>query len=218
MSLSIATCPECGKRYRLPAVPASRTIRCRSCSATIPVLNTEDVDEEPELPELPKVQRRKLPRRIDQIGNADADSASESRKRSTSSRGNTNVSPFAIAGVITLIFWVILGGMALVPEFWKWSLVSLVPHALVLLVWGMAGVSLVAQEENETHGMICWSSFLLLLTPVIPCVALISLVGLVLILFYGLTKLDRTGWYVVMIITAIGELTAVGMVSTQVNF
>lgn len=148
----------------------------------------------------------------------DAASANGNRKRSLSSRRNQTVSPFAIAGVLTLIFWLILGGMALVPGLWKWSLVSLVPHALLLLVWGMAGVSLVAQEENETHGMICWSSFLLLLTPVIPCVALISLVGLVLILFYGLSKLERTGWYTLMIIIAIGELTAVGLVSSQVKF
>ncbi|HET6422031.1 MAG TPA: hypothetical protein VFG20_00010 [Planctomycetaceae bacterium] len=176
-----------------------------------------DTEEEVELPELPKVKRRKAPR--GKVRNDGDDSLSaEPRGSASRSRGHASLSPFALAGILTLIFWGVLGVMALLPDLWKWSLVALVPHAFILLIWGMAGVSLVVQEENETHGMICWSSFLLLLTPVIPCVALISLVGLVLILFYGLSRLERTGWYALMIVVAITELTTVGIISTQVSF
>ncbi len=212
------TCPDCGKRYRLPEGFARRTIRCRECQASIPV--NADTDDEPDLPAAPKITRRKLPKRRDPAEPDDEDEEDDGRpvakrRRSGSRSRNRPVSPFLIAAVVTLIYWALLGIIALMPGQWVWSLVGLLPNALVFLIWGMAGITLVVQEENETHAMICWSSFLLFLTPFVPCIAFVSLMGLVLILFYGLTKLEKTGPYVLMIFLAIGMLTVMGLVAAQ---
>lgn len=217
MSSVSTQCPKCGKRYRLSADAAPRKIRCRDCQTVFP-LESHDSTEEEELPTLPTLPRRKktkAPRSPDAEGES-AGATSDAEPTRSPSRARNPV--FATTGVITLIFWLVIGVGALIPGLGKWMLVALVPHGFLLLAWGMAGVSLVAQEENEMHGIICWSTFLLFLSPFVPCIALVSLIGLILIMFYGLSRLPKTGWYVLMILVALAELTIVGATASQVKF
>lgn len=119
--------------------------------------------------------------------------------------------------IATPVLWGVFGLVALMPDGIPIALSGLVLVGLVYLIWGIGGVALVVQEENETHSLICWSSLLLLLTPVLPCIALISLVGMLMVMFYGLTRLPKTALYVVVMSFGIGMMTFVGVTVSQLN-
>lgn len=193
-----------------------QTIRCRQCQTVFPTNSVTDDDEEA-LPELPKIRWRKAPKR-DSQADVDAESRSAGKRKKREPKPQQQlVSTLIVVLVATLVLWGVFGVVGMLPGLEVLGIGGLVIHALVFLAWGIGGISLVVQEENENHGLICWSSLLLLLSPVIPCIALISLVGLMMVLFYGLTRIHKTALYVVLISLSIVMLTFVGIVGSQMD-
>lgn len=198
-----ARCPRCGKRYRVSR-ETSRKIRCRECQTTL-VVDVDEVVEEPALPELPAVARKKLNRR-----EAADDAAPTGKKRRSAAPKSGSVTAWLAVAIIQLVIWAVLGVLIVIPELRRYGLSGLVINGLVLSSWGVGGIAIIAGEDNEWHGLLCWSTFLLVLAPFVGCVAMISVVGLMMVLYYGLARLPRTGLYVLNIVLGIGMMALVG--------
>ena len=175
-------------------------------------MSDDDFDN---LPQLPRTKRRKTVRR-EQRDDNDTESRSTGKPKKKNSKPRQQpVSTLIVVLIATPILWGVCGLVALMPDGLIVGMSGLVVVGLIYVAWGIGGVSLVVQEENETHGLICWSSLLLLLMPVLPCIALISLVGLLMVMFYGLTRIPKTALYAVLLTLGMGMLTFVGVVESQ---